>query len=360
MTDPVPASAVRNGKVATRRLEGAVADAWIGRVCAAVTAGRLNAQYPEAARVRAHLQAMTSQVHRGLYAGIDVDPRSCLPTYREWVRVRTDGEVALQELPRLPSESELAAKAARDPGSIQGRLMLKRAYYEDLAQRPLAPLGDAEARLRKADPSSRTAWFLVVLDKVEANGLYSRYSVALSQQSSMWRRPLVRLDQEQAGATDTLRAVVFRMATFGAEATFAQLASLPDLRVESVVRGTIGPFAAPEVPLPWDADDAAGEGPDGCRAALHSLVADRPGAVAGSFTLDMAACDLSADRDNDPFEDPLAAALSPGARLEWERGREGLGYRVFRDRKFAVTRGLEDAVKALCAARGTRNVVHVI
>ncbi len=357
MTDPVPAGVTRQGKVAAQRLEGSTADAWIRRVCAAVTAARLNAYYPDVQRMRSHMEAMTSDVHRGLYAGVDVDPRSCLPTYREWVRVRTDGEVALKELPRLPSEWELAEKAKHNPEAIHGRLMLKRAYYQDLVKRPLAPLGEAEARLRKVDPSSRTAWFLVVMDKLEANGLYSRYSVALSQQSSLWRRPLVQLDSEQAEATSELRAVVFRMATFGAEATFAQLASLGDLSVESVVRGTIGPFAAPEISLPGDIK-ASGGGPDGCRAALHGVVADRPDVIAGAFTLDMAACDLSADRDNDPFEDPLAAALSPAARTEWERGREGLGYHVFRDRKFAVSRGLEDAVGALCAARGTRNVIN--
>jgi hypothetical protein len=76
------------------------------------------------------------------------------------------------------------------------------------------------------------------------------------------------------------------------------------------------------------------------------------------FALDMAATDLPADRDNDPFADLLRERLSPQARDEYDASRKRFGYKVFKDRKFVAPAALLSALRKLCEERGARNVAY--
>ena len=115
--------------------------------------------------------------------------------------------------------------------------------------------------------------------------------------------------------------------------------------MERVVKGTVGPvlFAGREAP---------GE--------LGALMAQQEQGFVAAFPLDMAACDLAADRDNDPLEDPMVASLSGEAKGEYEKAREGMGYRVFKDRKFVVSANLQQTIRNWCNQSNTKNIIKVV
>ena len=132
-----------------------------------------------------------------------------------------------------------------------------------------------------------------------------------------------------------------------AELTFVKLAAEPQLTVERVVKGTVGPV--------WMG--CCKEARQVAPPSLQPLLADQDAFVAG-FGLDMAAVDLAADRDNDPLERLLADRLSEQAREEYQAARRRYGFKVFKDRKLVVPRALQAQARAWCGGRGTRNVVY--
>ncbi len=324
-------------------LEGDAVGRYVTEVGRVLRAARLNRHYPDARRLASHVECLGPAVHGGLYERLEVDPRSGLPSYKEWTRVRTDREVAPAALEKLDPLSVLERKAAADPGSIRGKQLLKHHYYTALLNRPLAPLSAMDVALRRVDPAAQTAWFHVVLDKLDASGLFVRFSIDLAQQASVWNRQLVRLDEsdETASHTEELRTLVYRFTALDAEFTWAKIATQPGLTVERVVKGTVGPlFLAAEQTPP----------------ALAPLLAE--GALLATFALDMAANDVAEDRDNDPLDDLLTDALSEEGREGYERVKQEQGFRVVKDRKFVVSRELVGAVRAFCQAAGTKNIVY--
>jgi hypothetical protein len=204
-----------------------------------------------------------------------------------------------------------------------------------------------EVVLRRVDPANRTAWFHVVLDKLDGSGTFVRYGVDLGQRDSAWTRPMVTLKAETAGATEALKSLVFRFTTFDAEFAHAALSAEPGITVERVVKATVGPFVMTAPPV-------------GSHRELAVLVAGRPGALIATFGTDTAAGDLAADGNNDPMGLTLLDSLTPEARKVYEEARKTHGFRTFRDRKFVVSPGLESAVTGWCRAAGTRNVVYVL
>jgi hypothetical protein len=318
--------------------------AYVTRTCAALAAARLNAHYPQARAASAHLRCMSAAVHGGLYGPLQLDLRSGLPTYREWIRVATDAGLAESALAELPAEEELAARAASAPHGIHGKRWLKAAYFKALRAQPLVQIDRMSVALRRVDAPARTAYFTVVLDKLDPSGCLIRYTVELAQQDAFWRRPMVELDARSVRHSEEFQSLVFRFASVDAELTFARLAEHEHVRVERVTRGSIGPFYASSTRVP---------------APLDALLAE-PAAWVASFSLDIAATDLSSDGDNDPLTTSLGGSLSAEARAEYEQARGRFGYKVFRDRKFVVPGPLRGALAALCREQGTRNIVYAV
>jgi hypothetical protein len=330
--------------VAVRTLDAKEEAAYLIRACGALSAARLNAHYSPARAASFHLRCMGAGVHGGLYEPLQLDLRSGLPSYREWVRVLTDAAVAAGSLAALPEEQVLAARARAAPHGIHGKTWIKAAYYRALLAQPLLEIDRASVVLRRVDPATRTAFFTIVLDKLDASGCLIRYTVELAQQDAFWRRPIVELDASSTRLTEELQAIVYRFASVDAELTFGRLAEHPHVRVERVTRGCIGPlFAAPM------------RAPD----ALRALLAD-PAAWIATFSLDVAATDLATDCDNDPLDTWLGDQLSAPARAEYEAARARFGYKVFKDRKFVAPAQLEQALASLCERKGTRNIVYAV
>jgi len=328
-------------------LQGDAQEHYVDLASRAIERGRLSEHYPPGKRLVAQLRAMGPLAHLGLYGELRVDPRSGLPTYREWTRVCADAELAPKVLADLPSVDVLRARAEQQPAGIHGKQLLKQHYYSQLAGIDRTPPSNMIVRLRKVDTQARRAWFHVVLDKLDASGLFVRFSIDLSQQASLWSRTMVELDEDAARETEELRTIIYRMSSLDAELTFVRLADTEGLTVERVFKGTVGPLFGAGIPVP------AGLRGDWSGMEERGLVA--------SFGMDMAANDVARDGDNDPFEEVLTERLPPDQAQAYLEARRRFDYRVFKDRKFVVSdRALVPLVQGQCSALGTRNVVYAL
>ncbi len=329
--------------VPTVRLGQELQGPYVDTVAEVLRTARLNAYYPDWRRLVAHLRAMTPAVHRGLYPTLLLDLRSGLPAYQEWVRVQSDAQLAPRVLADLGDRDALAAKAEK--ADIYAKQLRKWDYHKDLEGIRLAPLGDMQVRLRRVEPSERTAYFNVILDKLDVSGLFVRYTIDLAQTAEWWTRPMLTLDEETARHTEGFKSLVYRFTSLDAEFAYFKLVAVGGLKVERVFKGTVGPLYFAGRPY---------EDP------LGRLVRNADSGVVATFGLDMVAGDLEASRDNDPILDLFEASLSEQAREDYERARARLGYKVFKDRKFVVTPNFRAPVLEFCRRAGTRNLVRVV
>jgi hypothetical protein len=329
--------------IPVRTLQGAEEAGYVARLGDVLRAARLGPQYPDARRLAGHLGVLAPAVHRGLYAGLEVDLRSGLPSYREWTRAQTDVRIAADQLRQLGERDALARKAAADPGSIHARQLVKHDYYASIRDVETAPLGEMTVALRRVDPEQRRAAFHVVLDKLDASGVFVRYTIDLTQQAAAWNRQLVVLDDDSTRHTEGFRSLIYQFTSYDAEFTLVRLATLGGLEVERVIKGVVGPVC-----FPWTRG----------HEELRPVVG--PDGFVAMFAVDTAAQDLAADRDNDPFADLLGDRLTAEARGEYDAARQRLGYKVFKDRKFVAPRAAVAALQALCAGRRARNVCYGI
>ncbi len=326
-------------------LEGEAEEQYVERVYRILRGARLNLYYPDARKLQAHVRCMSPRVHRGLYGGVQVNLASGLPTYREWTRVQTDVHIADEQLDKLGSRRELEQKARHSDEPIHQKMLKKHQYYSQIQGCELAPLGTMDVALRRVEHEKNTAYFHVVLDKLDASGLFVRYSIDLAQTASVWNQQVVRLDEETAQHTEEFQSLIYKFTSLDSEFTFAKLAGLGGLRVERVAKGTVGPI--------YLAREQAPE-------ALAELFDGHEDAFVAMFALDMVADDIAEDRHNDPIETSMSDRMSAEARQTLLQAREKLGVRTFRDRKFVVPRALVAQMRQFCEARGTKNIVYGI
>jgi len=344
MSDVDLPQGIPGAAIPTRKLVGDEERAYVQALVATLRAARLNNHYPDSRRLGSHLSALSPELHRGLYDGVEVDLRSGLPSSKEWTRVQTDVRLAQEQLRQLGDRRTLEAKARRGgDGSIHAKLLAKHDYYSSLARIQLTPLGDMQVALRQLEPERRRAHFHVVLDKLDVSGLFVRYSIDLTQTDEFWTERVVHLDEEAAQHTESFRALVYKFTSYDAEFTFAKLASMANLTVERVIKGVVGPIC-----FPWTKTTPA----------LQAILAGEPRGFVAMFALDMAAIDIAADGDNDPFEDLIIERLSPEARSGYERARRRYGYKVFKDRKFVCSSSLVAPLGELCVRARTKNIIY--
>lgn len=331
-----------NTAIKATRLEGEAEVEYVERLYRILRGARINLYYPDSRKLQSHVRCMSPRVHRGLYEGIEVNLDSGLPTYREWTRVQTDVGIAEEQLGKLGSRRELERKARRSDEAIHEKLLKKHQYYSDIRGKELSPLGEMDVALRRVEHEKKTAYFHVVLDKLDASGLFVRYSIDLAQTSGAWNKQVVRLDEETAEHTEEFQSLIYKFTGLDSEFTFAKLAGLGGLSVERVAKGTVGPiFLAREQAPPQLAELFEGE---------DSFVA--------MFSLDMVAHDIAEDRDNDPLDVAMTEKMSAQAKATFELARERFGVRTFRDRKFVVPRRNVAQMRRFCEEQGTKNIVY--
>jgi hypothetical protein len=333
-----------NTKLDATLLDGEAEATYVDRLGLILRRARLNLYYPDARKLQTHVQCLSPTVHRGLYPGVEINLASGLPTYREWTRVQTDVDIAAEQIHKLGSRRALEKKARQGDEGIHRKLLKKHKYYSDIQGKETSPLGDMDVALRRVEHEKNTAYFHVILDKLDASGLFVRYSIDLAQTSSVWNQQVVRLDEETAEHTEQFQSLIYKFTSLDSEFTFAKLAGLGGLSVERVAKGTVGPiyFAKEQAPPALE--------------VLFNTEGVDP--FVAMFTLDMVAGDIAEDRDNDPLEVAMTEAMSDAARQTFHDAREQFDVRTFRDRKFVVPRRMIPAVREFCEARGTKNIVY--
>ncbi|MBA2663883.1 MAG: hypothetical protein H0U74_16460, partial [Bradymonadaceae bacterium] len=333
------------GAVASRTLSGRAEAEYVDRFAAILRAARLNSQYPESRRMSAHVGAMGPRVHRGLYESLQVNSQSGLPTYREWTRVQTDVTIAADQLNQLGARAALAARAQNSAAGvdIHHKQLAKFDYYSEIARLALAPLDGMQIALRRIEAAQRTAHFHVVFDKLDASGVFVRYSIDLAQRSSVWGTPAVVLNEETARHTEEFKALIYQFSSLDAEFTFAKLTALEGLSVERVLKGTVGPIYWGDSPAP---------------EPIASLLAHEPQGFVAVFALDTAASDVTQNQNNDPLGALYASTLSAEVRHSYAQAREAYGYRVFKDRKFVASAGIVAPLRQMCESMGTQNIIY--
>lgn len=328
MTEILPGT-----QIPFRNLADTQADAYVENFRKIMRSARLNSQYPDGRALAEHAGVFSTQVHRGLYTGLDIDERTGLPTYKEWTRAQTDITLAAKQLVSLGSRSAMVTKAAQHPDSAHSRNLARYDYYTEINGTQMVPLGSMNVVVRRVDRERRLAHFHVVLDKLDASGVFVRYSIDLAQHGDA---AVASVDgRDLASQSDNFHALIYQFTSLDAEFMFVKLASMAGLQVERVIKGTVGPFF-----LDWM------QAPEGMDISPDGFVA--------TFGLDMAAVDVEATRINDP----LARATDEKTRATYTQVAAKLGYRVFKDRKFVCPHAMVPDVRAFAETRGTRNVVY--
>ena len=346
----------------TQALRGPVVPGYLDRLVAALRAARLNNTYPDRRRVQGSLETMKLAMDANIYEQLYVDARAGLPNMASFTRVLTDHEIVEGSLSRMSATSHYEQK--RDEAEVYARLLEKRRYLEAIQGKPYAPLDEHRVQLRRHDPTTGTAEFRLDLTKLDATGLYVRITIELTQVASMWRRKVSDLDAdgESAAANEAFHATVYRNASYDAEHLFIHMHDIEGVSVDRVQRGVIGPvlFRLPDgasCVVPAEPAQSNQRLAHAWTRWLETATSDAPELVM-CFQSDIAARDVREEKSNDPLEDLLSTSIQDSERARYQHTRERFPFKVFKDRKFVVTKGTEVLAQAICKAAGTKNLIY--
>lgn len=301
---------------APRTLDAQAARAWLDALGQALKALRLNRQFPPWHQVAAHLGAM------GLAAELRADRASGLPIPREWLRVRTEHELAAEGLAEL-----MAVELAALPPERAARLEARQAALRLLLDLEPLPTRRLEVALRHLE-GERASW-KVVVDRLDlATATLARYSLVLTGDAG---RQVSRGELELQASEGFARDLEV-LATQDAALAFAVLRER-GLEVEEVVRGVIGPGLLPASP----------EGPACGPEDLRGLGLSQP---VLSAALERASVFLEGGK----VDDPVATRVTvPG---------QGVDFGVASQRKWAVHVSDKARLKDWLEGRGSRGLVY--
>lgn len=338
----------QNSPIRAVYLEGDEESRFLRRFQGIIRAARLSNQYPDGRRIGAHAGALSPEIHRGLYKKLEINVDSGLPTYKEWTRVQTDVSIAADQLRQLGTREGLAKKAKESSHAIHAQQLNKYDYYNQIADIRLAPLGAMDIALRRIDARANEAHFYVVFDKLDVSGVFIRFQISLSQKAQVWNSAAVTLNEDTASYTDEFKSLIYKFSSLDAEFTYTKLATLPGVTVERISRGTLGPIFCADLmqrrgitaPEPFD-----------------KLLEKETDFVA-HFGMDIAAKDVAENRNNDPFGALFESELSRKMRPTYAQARDSFGYKVYKDRKFVVSRGMEGKLREFCTQLNTQNIIY--
>lgn len=347
----------------TQSLREPVVAPYLDRLVEALRAARLNNSFPDRRRLQGSLETMQKAMAAKLYEQVYVDARSGMPNLASFTRAATDHEVALGSLARMSDTAHY--EAHREEAEVYARLLDKRRYYESISNQPYAPLDEHRVQLRRHDPATGTAEFRIDLTKLDATGVYVRITIELTQVAGAWRRKVIDLDAdgESAAASQAFHATVYRNASFDAEHLFIHMHDIEGVSVDRVQRGVVGPvlFSLPDaegVVVPAEPEQASTRMAPAWRRWLEGRSAADPAELMMSFQSDIAARDVRDEKSNDPLEPLLSTQIQDSERPRYEHIRQRFPFKVFKDRKFVATAGLEGLVRAVCEGSGTKNLIY--
>ncbi len=354
----------------TQALEGRDALAYLKALNAALGAARPNAGFFDRRRLQATLDTLRQGLELGMYPELLVDSRSGLPNLASITRARADHEVAESSLDQLRSEAELRRRAQES--EVFSQLLARRQYFEGIAKLSPASADEHKVQVRKHDVASGTASFRLETSKLESTGHFLRVVIELTQVSSAWTRRVLDFAPggESAKASEDFRTMIYRWSSVDAETLFVHLHEIEGVSVERVERGIIGP---------WNFRlGAHGPTSTAAEARIHAplqlpgdLLTDafadwtkqRPAGAEGlsgllSLQWDTAALDVGDEKSNDPLHALMRDRVQEGERARYDELRKRFGFRVYKDRKFAISRSHAPALREWCKLMGTRNAIY--
>ncbi len=346
----------------TQSLREPVVTPYLDRLVEALRAARLNNSFPDRRRLQGSLETMQKAMAAKLYEQVYIDARAGMPNMASFTRVVTDHEVASGSLERMSDTATYEAR--REEAEVYARLLDKRRYYESISGQPYAPLDEQRVQLRRHDPATGTAEFRIDLTKLDATGVYVRITIELTQVAGTWRRKVIDLDAdgESAAASQAFHATVYRNASFDAEHLFIHMHDIEGVSVDRVQRGVVGPvlFHLPHDQgrvVPAEPEQANSRMAHAWQRWLETTTTTTPELMM-SFQSDIAARDVREEKSNDPLDSLFSTQIQASERARYDNVRQRFPFKVFKDRKFVVTPGLEDLVRAVCEGAGTKNLVY--
>jgi hypothetical protein len=320
------------------------ADTYLEALRKLIRGGKLNQFYPNPTAQENLYRLMSPSGNEGIDPEIRLNPRCGLPSEPDMGRVVADKDTCDRFLQRNDTPDVMARS---DEASYKLHRRIR--YLRDVARSELPRRVKLELKLRRVDQVSKTASFYSIFERYDpGEGVFTRYTITLQHQDTRWNRNQVELQGDDLKATEAFRNVISRYHSDEAEFAFILLSQVPGIKVEEVVRGRIGPL--------WFKE--AETVPDEVRRILEQ----HPGNFILNFPLERVVINSSAKEDllTDPFARFYRNTVEGEARQYALEQAERLGYRVFKERKFCVTRGIAKPFQDLLAERKARCIIYTI
>lgn len=320
------------------------ADVFLGMLRKLIRGGKVNQFFPNPSALDHLYRLMSPSGNLGIDPEIRINPRSGLPSEPDIGRVLADKEACTRFLARNDTP-EVMARTDEASFKLHRRIQ----YLRDVQKSDLPRRFHHDIKLRRVDLTTRTASFYSIFERYDpGEGVFTRYTITLQHQDSRWNRNQLELVGDDLRATEGFRNVISRYHSDEAEFAFILLSEVPGIKVEEVVRGRVGPLWFKEA--------------DVMPEEIRQLLERNPGNLIMNFPLERVVINSKAKEDllADPFARLYRASLEGEARIQAERRAESLGYRVFKERKFCVTKGIAGPFQQLLADRGARCIVYTV
>lgn len=306
--------------------------------------GRLNKFYPDPEGLDSLYKAMGDLPEEE--PSLLISLKTGMPGEKEISKIIADKELAPRIL-KAASPEELQKRG--DAASL--RMLKKHAYFTFLDQSRIPRRTHLEMWLRQVDENKRIAYFTTIFERFDpTEGVFVRYTIQLAQQHARWSKAQVELQGDDLQYTQGFRNVISRYSSDEAEFAFILLSDLPNIEVQEVVRGRVGPMWFDGVLMPPEIEDLMKKHPGNFILNLPSERVNAPS--------EKAASSVREDKNCDPFARFYRESLSPEVRGLADARAEKLGYHVFKERKFCCTRGIETPFKQLLARHGHKCVIY--
>jgi len=271
----------------------------------------------------AHLEALDPALSEEVLAPAELEDGTGMPAWAWLERARAEQALACEGGPDSdPSEDEIARASGLDP-ALGRRLQARAALHRFLRGEALLPLTRLQASLRRLGSSADV---LLVYDRIAPDGRWLRLSIDLSLPPASLAGTFRRRDATRLDADPGVQHLLTRHGTTPLLALQQSVGRALGGPVTRLSRGTLGPFWFPGPALPAQAPPCVHQA-----LVLHAA-------------LEMVASDIPADVHRDPWLAAPAELAPPGQH-------------VFRERRFAASPGVVEALRAWSEERGAPAIV---
>lgn len=325
-------------------LREADADTYLEFLRKLIRGGKLNQFFPNPTGMDNLYRLMSPSGNLGIDPMIRLNPRCNMPSEPDIGRVLADKEAAARFLQRNDT-AEVASRTDEASAKLHRRI----AYLRDVHKSDLPKRFSMDLKLRRIDPLSKTASFYAIFERYDpGEGVFTRYTISLAHQHTRWSKNQIELQGDDLQATEAFRNVISRYSSDEAEFAFILLSEVPSIKVEEVVRGRVGPLWFKEAETVPD--------------EIRTLLEQNPGNFIMNFPLERVVVQPNAKEDllTDPFARLYRFSVTGEAQRVAMEKAEKLGYRVFKERKFCVSKGIGPAFQEFLAQRKARCIVYTI